>query len=133
MRQNLKSLAAQHFSALCRLPQPLFDNIAHSGDELAVGGLAFLCADGVAEITVQNVPVAPGPGDFDQVADGPLHPGGGGVEHGCQLGVQSEGDGIDVCPILHHQQDGLDGVTRNCIYRDIGGINVLIFIGLFLL
>ena len=58
---------------LCCFPQTLLDHIGHSCDELAVGGLALFCADGVAEIAVQGVPVPSGPGDFNQMTDGPLH------------------------------------------------------------
>ena len=92
--------------SLCRFPQTLFYHIAHSCDEFSIGGLAFFGADGVAEVAVQGFPVASGPGDFDEVADGPLHPGSGGVKDHRQLGIEA-------------------------ICWNIYGINVLLFIGLY--
>ena len=79
----------------------LLDYIGHSCNQFPIGGFAFFRADGVAEIAVQGVPVPSGSGDFDQMADSPLHPGCGGVEYG--------------------------------IYRNIGDINALMFIGLFII
>ena len=91
---------------LCRLPQPLIHHIGHSGNKLPIGGLPFFSADGIAEIAVQSVPVASGPGYLHQVPDGPFHPGSGGVEDDRQLGVEA-------------------------ICWNIYGINVLLFIGLY--
>ena len=62
--------------------------------------------NGVAEIAVQNFPVASGPGDLNQMPDGPLHPGSGGVEDNRQLEIEA-------------------------ICWNIYGINVLLFIGLY--
>ena len=39
--------------------------------------------------------------------DGPLHPGGGGVKHDRQLGIEAEGDVVDVSAVLYHQQNRL--------------------------
>ena len=91
---------------LCGFPHAEFHHVCKAGDEFSVGGFAFFGADGVAEVAVQGVPVPSGPGDLDQVADGPLHLGSGGVEDKRQLGVET-------------------------ICWNIYGINVLLFIGLY--
>ena len=48
--ENRKTIALQYKSGLCRLPQSLLHHIGHSGDELAIGRLAFFGADSVAEV-----------------------------------------------------------------------------------
>ena len=68
---HVYGIALQRKFCLCRFPQPLLYHVAHPGDELAVGGFAFFGTDGIAEVTVQYLPVPSGPGDFNQVADGP--------------------------------------------------------------
>ena len=110
-KENKKSRSESSCFFLCGFPQPLLDDVGHPGDEFPIGGLAFFRADGIAEVAVQGIPVASGPGDFNQMPDSPLHTGGGGVEHDGQLGIKTEGDGV---------------------YRNIGGIKVLYFIGLFI-
>ena len=84
---------------LCRFLHALTDHIGQPRDEFAVGGLAPVGADGVAEIPAQHVHVSPSPGHLNKVADCPLYPGSGGIEFCCQLGVQTEGDVIDVVPV----------------------------------
>ena len=90
------ALSAATRRRLGGFPHSLADYVGDPGDELPVGGLAPVGTDGVAEIAAENVHVRPGPGDLDQVADAPLHPGGGGVELGGDLGIEAEGDGVDV-------------------------------------
>ena len=109
---NRKSIAAQYFSILRSLLHAQFDDVGDSRDKLSIGGFSFLGMNGVAEVAIQHFNVSPSPGHLHQMPDGPLHPGCGGVEGGCQLGIQAEGDSV---------------------YWDIYGINVLLFIGLFLL
>ena len=104
--ENRKTIALQRKSSLCRLPQSLLHYIGHSGDEFTVGGFSFFGADGVAEISVQDIQFASGPGNLDQVPDGSFHPGSSGVKHNSQLGVET-------------------------ICWNIYGINVLLFIGLY--
>lgn len=84
-------------SILCRLGalELQLEPVRDQGNKLPVGGLAPAGADGVAEVAAENVHVRPGPGDLDQVADAPLHPGGGGVELGGDLGIEAEGDVVD--------------------------------------
>ena len=90
------ALAVGPADPLGGLPHSLADYVGNPGDELTVGGLAPVGADGVAEVAAENVHVRPDPGDLDQVADAPLHPGGGGAEFPGDLGIQAEGDVVDV-------------------------------------
>ena len=50
------------------------------GEELRIGGLALGIGHCIAEEPLQGVQVAPVPGNFNDVTDGPLHPAGGGAE-----------------------------------------------------
>ena len=61
--------------------------IGDHGDELAVGGLAPGVVDGIAEVGVQHVHVAPVPSHFNGVANGTFHPGTGGVVLFGHIGV----------------------------------------------
>ena len=88
---QLCALAVGPADPLGGFPHSLADYVGNPGDELPVGGLAPVGTDGVAEVAAENVHVRPGPGDLDQVADAPLHPGGGGVELGGDLGIEAEG------------------------------------------
>ena len=92
----MSALAVGPADPLGGFPHSLADYVGNPGDELPVGGLAPVGTDGVAEVAAENVHVRPGPGDLDQVADAPLHPGGGGVELGGDLGIEAEGDVVDV-------------------------------------
>ena len=62
--------------------------VRDEGDEFRVGGLALGIADGVAEEALQGVQIAPVPGDFNGVANGPLHSGRSCLEGFRHLGVQ---------------------------------------------
>ena len=70
--------------------------VCNQGDEFRVRGFSLGIADGIAEKSLQSIQVASVPGDFDGMADGTLHPAGGGLECLCHLGVQYLGDGIRV-------------------------------------
>ena len=112
-RRDTASLRAVTFKPdkpLRSLFYPLLYRVGDPGDEFAVGGFSLVRTDGVAKVPAQHLPVPTGPGHFDEVAYGPLHPGGGGVKVCRHLGVQAEGDVMDVRPVLHHQQDGLDHI-----------------------
>ena len=78
--------------------------IGDHGDELTVGGLAAQVVDGVAEIRVQGIHIAPVPCHLDGVADGALHPAGGGVVFLGNLRVEALGDGVDVLRLIHGEQ-----------------------------
>ena len=68
--------------------------VRNERNELTIGGLSLGVADGVAEEALQGVQVAPVPGHFDGVADGPLYPAGSGLEGFGYLGVEDLGDGV---------------------------------------
>ena len=68
--------------------------VRNEGDKLAVGGLSLGIADGVAEEALQGVQVAPVPGHFNGVTDGPLYPAGGGLEGFGYLGIEDLGNGV---------------------------------------
>ena len=70
--------------------------IRDKSDKFGIGRFSLGVADGIAKESLQGVQIAPVPGDFDGVADGPLHSGRGGLEGFCHLGVQYLGDGIGV-------------------------------------
>ena len=76
-------------------------------DKLRVGGLAAQVVDGVAEIAVEGIHIAPVPRHLDGVADGPFHPAGGGAVFLGDFRVQALGDGVDVLRLVHGEQDGI--------------------------
>ena len=51
-------------------PHLELEPVGDHGNELRIGGLALGVADGVAEILLQDLQVAPVPGHLDGVADG---------------------------------------------------------------
>ena len=61
--------------------------VSDQGDELGVGGFAFGVGNGVAKESLQSIQVATVPGYFNSMADGPLHPGGRGLECLGHLGI----------------------------------------------
>ena len=75
--------------------------VGDQGDELTVGGLALGVADGVAEKSLECIQVASVPGHLNGMADGPLHPGGCGLEGLGHLRIQDLGDGVDGVPTAH--------------------------------
>ena len=70
--------------------------VRNQGDELTVGRFAFGIGNRIAEEPLEGIQVAPVPGDFNGVADGPLHSGRRGTEGFCDLRVQYLGDGVRV-------------------------------------
>ena len=95
----------------CRSPHPLALIQPHLvGDhrnELAVGGLAAQVVDGVAEVAVQGVHIAPVPCHLDGMADGALHPAGGGAVALGDFRVQALGHCVDILRLVHGKQDGV--------------------------
>ena len=63
----------------CPLPfiQPHF--VSYHRDEFAVGGFSAQVVDGIAEVAVEGIHIAPVPRHLDGVADGPLHAAGSGT------------------------------------------------------
>ena len=70
--------------------------ICNKRNKFGIRGFALGIADGVAEKSLQGIQVASVPGYFDGMADGTLHPAGGGLEGFRHLGVEHLGDGIRV-------------------------------------
>ena len=83
------------------------DLIADHCDELAVRGFSSQVVDGIAKVAVQGIHIAAVPGDFNSVADGALHPAGGGAVALGDLRVQALGHGVDVLRLVHGEQDGI--------------------------
>ena len=100
------------------LPHPLAfiqpHLIGDHRDELAVGGLSAQVVDGVAEVAVQGVHIAPVPRHLDGMADGALHPAGGGAVSLGDLRVQALGHRVDVLRLVHGEQNG---VPQKLIYN----------------
>ena len=76
-------------SVLCRLGglELQLELVRNQGDELRIGGFALGVGHGVAEEALEGVEIPSVPGYLDGVADGPLHPAGGGAEGLGYLGV----------------------------------------------
>ena len=106
-------------------PLPLIQPhlIGDHGNELAVGGLAPEIVDGVAEVAVQGVHIAPVPCRLDGMADGALHPAGGGAVALGDLRVQALGHRVDILRLVHREQNG---VPQKLVTLDVGrdGIRV---------
>ena len=76
-------------------------------NELRVGGLAPQIVDGVAEVAVEGIHIAPVPRHLDGVADGALHPAGGSAVFLGDFRVQALGHGVDIVRLVHGEQDGI--------------------------
>ena len=87
-------------------------------NELAVGGLAAQVVDGVAEVAVQGVHIAPVPRHLNGMADGALHPAGGGAVALGDFRVQALGHRVDILRLVHREQDG---VPQKLVTLDVGG------------
>ena len=79
--------------------------------------------DGIAEVAVEGVHIAPVPRHLDGVADGPLHAAGGSAVFLGNFRVQTLGHGVDVLRLVHGEQDG---IPQELIALDMGrdGIRV---------
>ena len=91
--------------------------VGDHGDELRVRGLAPQVVDGVAEVAVEGIHIAPVPCHLDGVADGALHPAGGGIVFLGDLRLETLGDGVDVLRLIHGEQDG---IPQELIAFDVG-------------
>ena len=76
-------------------------------DELRVCGFAAQVMDGIAEIAIEGVHIAPVPCNLDGVADGALHAAGGGTVFLGDFRVQALGHSVDVLRLVHGEQDGI--------------------------
>ena len=92
-------------------------------DELRVGGLAAQIVDGVTKVAVEGVHITPVPCHLDGVADGALHPAGGGAVFLGDFRVQTLGHGVDILRLVHGEQDG---IPQELVALDVGrdGIRV---------
>ena len=70
--------------------------VRNQGDKFGIGGFSLGIADGIAEKSLECVQIASVPGYFDSMADGTLHPAGGGLECLCHLGIEDFRDGISL-------------------------------------
>ena len=74
--------------------------------------------DGIAEVAVKGIHVSPIPCHLDGVADGALHPAGGGAVFLGDLRVEALGDGVDVLRLVHGEQDG---IPQELVALDVSG------------
>ena len=90
-------------------PLPLIQPhlVSYHRDELAVGGLTAQVVDGVDEVAVEGVHITPVPCHLDGVADGALHPAGGGAVFLGDFRVEALGHGVDILRLVHGEQDGI--------------------------
>ena len=79
--------------------------------------------DGITEVAVEGVHVSPVPCHLDGVADGALHPAGGGAVFLGDFRVQTLGHGVDILRLVHGEQDG---IPQELVTLDMGrnGIRV---------
>ena len=98
------------------LIQPHF--VSYHRNELAVGGFSAQVMDGVAEVAVEGVHVAPVPCHLDGVADGALHPAGGGAVFLGDFRVEALGHSVDVLRLVHGEQDG---IPQELVALDVSG------------
>ncbi len=106
----------------CRSPHPLAfiqpHLVGYHRDKLRVCGLSAQVVDGVAEVAVQGVHIAPVPCHLDGMADGALHPAGGGAVALGDLRVQALGHRVDILRLVHREQDG---VPQELVTLDVSG------------
>ena len=90
-------------------PLPLIQPhlVSDHRDELRVGGLAAQVMDGITEVAVEGIHIAPVPCHLDGVTDGALHPAGGGAVFLGDFRVQALGHSVDVLRLVHGEQDGI--------------------------
>ena len=81
--------------------------VSYHCNELRVCGFAAQVMDGIAEIAIEGVHIAPVPCNLDGVADGALHAAGGGTVFLGDFRVQALGHSVDVLRLVHGEQDGI--------------------------
>ena len=103
------------------LIQPHF--VSYHRNELAVGGFSAQVVDGIAEVAVEGGHVSPVPSHLDGVADGALHPAGGGAVFLGDFRVEALGHSVDILRLVHGEQDG---IPQELVALDVGrdGIRV---------
>ena len=94
-KKKPKTIAAQSEIGNLRRLQLKLQFVSDKGDKFGIRGFSLGIADSIAEKSLQGIQIASVPGYFDGMADGPLHPAGGGLEGLGDLGVQYFRDGVD--------------------------------------
>ena len=107
-RKLCVSLEIRHFAGL----QLKLQLVSDKRNKLRIGRLSLGVGYRVAKEPLQCIQIAPIPGDLDGVADGPLHPGRGGLEGFGYLGIQHLGDGVGV---PYGPPEGLAGCSRRTL------------------
>ena len=74
--------------------------------------------DGIAEVAVKGIHVSPIPCHLDGVADGALHPAGGGAVFLGNFWVKTLGHGVDILRLVHGEQDG---IPQELVALDVSG------------
>ena len=117
LRKRRVSLKIPNFRTL----QLQLQLVRNQGDELRIRGFALGVGYGVAEEPLQGVQIPSIPGHFNGVADGPLHPAGGGGEGFGHLGIQYLGDGVRVPdgPRRGYQEQPKNKGVLQTVYRFI--------------
>ena len=92
--------------------------IGYHCNELTVGGFAPQVMDGIAEVAVEGVHIAPVPRYLNGVADGTLHPAGGGAVFLGNFRVEALGHSVDILRLVHGEQDG---IPQELVALDVGG------------
>ena len=79
--------------------------------------------DGITEVAVEGIHIAPVPCHLDGVADGALHPAGGGAVFLGDFRVEALGHSVDILRLVHGEQDG---IPQELVALDMGrdGIRV---------
>ena len=98
------------------LIQPHF--VSYHRDELTVGGFAAQVMDGIAKVAIEGIHVSPVPCHLDGMADGALHPAGGGAVALGDFRVQALGHRVDILRLVHGEQDG---IPQELVALDVGG------------
>ena len=96
--------------------QPHF--VSNHRDEFAVGGFAPQVVNGIAEVAIEGIHIAPVPRHLDGVADGPLHAAGSGAVFLGNFRVEALGHSVDVLRLVHGEQDG---IPQELVTFDVGG------------
>ena len=97
--------------------------VGYHCNELRVRWFSAQVVDGITEVAVEGVHVSPVPRHLDGVADGALHPAGGGAVFLGDFRVQTLGHSVDVLRLVHGEQDG---IPQELVALDMGrhGIRV---------
>ena len=72
----------------------------------------------VSKEAVQGIKLSSAPGNLNGMADGALHPAGGGTVALGDFRVQALGHRVDILRLVHREQDG---VPQELVALDVGG------------